>query len=86
MLSQTTVNKINDQIRRELHTVNSSFSSHEDKMEALERIAKLKELLNPQPSRQDILRELAIALTDRQTPTPHSASDLVTEIFATFRR
>lgn len=69
MLSQNNINKINDAIADEMHTVTGAFISHEDKTAAIERIAQLKELLNPQPSRQDILRELAAALKEQSTPT-----------------
>lgn len=87
MLSQNNINKINDAIRREMNTVTGAFTSHEDKMAALERVAQLKGLLDPQPSRQDILREFAAALKEERTPTTqHSAADVIADIFATFRR
>lgn len=87
MLSQTNINKINDAITREMRTVTGAFTSHEDKMAAIERIDQLKGLLYPQPNRQDILRELAAALKEENTTTvQHSAADVLADIFATFRR
>jgi|RhiMetStandDraft_4_1073278.scaffolds.fasta_scaffold23783_1 hypothetical protein len=86
MLSQSNINKINDAIADEMRTVTGAFTSHEDKTAAIERIAQLKELLNPQPSRQDILRELAAALKEQSTPTTPNTADVIADIFATFRR
>ena len=86
MLSDHNVQKINDQISDELRIVDGAFTSHTDKMEAIERINQLKSLLSPQPTRQDILAELALAIKEQNTPTTQSPADLVTEIFAAFRR
>jgi hypothetical protein len=87
MLSQDNIDKINDLIDDELHTANGAFTSHKDKMEAIERVATLKALLTPQPSRTDILRELATALTEaKRTPASQSPSDLIADILSTFRR
>lgn len=82
MLSTTNVRKINDQIERELRGVSGAFTSHEDKMAAIERITQLKSLLSPQPTRQEILSELAAALKEQSTPTPQptSLSDLLTQM------
>lgn len=46
MLSVSNIRKINEQILDELRTVDSICSSHQEKMEAIERIAALKKLLS----------------------------------------
>jgi hypothetical protein len=85
MLDANTVRKLNRQIEDELRTVDSALSSHQDKMEALERITKLKELLTPQPNRKDILRELATALQEKnQTPSLHA--NAVSELLSFLNR
>jgi hypothetical protein len=87
MLSDQNVRMINVRIGNELRTLDSICSSQEEKLEAIERIAKLKELLTPQPSRSDILRELAIALKQEQKPsTEHTVTDYIADAIATFRR
>lgn len=73
MLSDRNVRKINDQIANELRTVGGAFTSAVDKAAALDRIAKLQALLTPQPSREDILTELAAAIVD-ETKKPHQPS------------
>jgi septal ring factor EnvC (AmiA/AmiB activator) len=87
MLSSTNVRKINDQIERELRDVNSIVTSNEDKIAALDRIARLKALLNPQPSRSDILSELASAFVEAQrTPPPTPADNFANALADIFRR
>lgn len=66
MLSNSAIHSINRQIERELRELNSILTSDEEKVAIIDRIAKLKELLNPHPSREDILAELAAALVDAQ--------------------
>jgi DNA-directed RNA polymerase specialized sigma subunit len=68
MLSSHAAREINNQIRDELRIVDRITTSHQEKMEALERIAKLKQLLES-PTQQtqtrgDILNELATALVE----------------------
>lgn len=46
MLSISNVRQINRQILDELRTVDSFIASHQEKLEALERINKLKALLD----------------------------------------
>ncbi len=84
MLSQSTISNINDQIGRELRIVKDWMKDDAEKDAALERIAKLKDLLNPQPSRTDILQELANALVNAHpnqpaTPAP-SPLTLIVEL------
>ena len=87
MLSNHNVHKINRQIENELRIVGSIITSDEDKTAALDRIIKLKALLTPQPSREDILAELAEALVEaRRNPTPTFADTLVSEILNAIRR
>jgi hypothetical protein len=84
MLSQNVINKINHQIEDELRNVDSICSSPQEKMEAIERIAKLKALLTPQPSREEIMSELASALTDKvqQKETQYDSRPSLGDIFA----
>lgn len=70
MLSQENVKKINDLIESELRTVDRAFTDHEEKLEALERIAKLKALLSPQPSTEEIVEMLATALASKNPVGP----------------
>jgi hypothetical protein len=86
MLSEDNIDKINDLIDDELRTASGAFTSHEDKQKAIERITQLKSLLSPQPTRQDILKELAAALQEQSTPATPSTADLLSEILTTFRR
>jgi beta-phosphoglucomutase-like phosphatase (HAD superfamily) len=46
MLSDNTIRRINDQIQDELRTVDSLSSTHQEKMEAIERITALKALFD----------------------------------------
>jgi hypothetical protein len=70
MLSADNIRKINNQIANEMRTVQRPFTSDEEKAAALDRIAKLKELLEPTqateslPSRKTILKELAAAIIE----------------------
>lgn len=84
MLSDRNVKEINRQIEREIREANWA-DTHQEKMDAIERIATLKALLYPQPSQKEILEQLATALQSQPT-APRNPADLVTEIFATFRR
>lgn len=72
MLSDRNVRDINSAITSELRNVDSMFTSNEDKMAALERISKLKSLLSPQPTRQEIIAELATALKEASPTTSHA--------------
>lgn len=49
MLSKDNIDRINRQIRDELRTVDSICSDHQEKMEAIERIAQLKALMSTNP-------------------------------------
>jgi hypothetical protein len=86
MLSDHNVRKINDQIANELNTVDSWTASDDEKTAALDRIAKLKALLMPQPSREQILSELADAIADRAKADYLSPQDLVDRANMLFRR
>lgn len=88
MLSNEVARKINRQIENEMRDLNSTFTSNEDKLAIIDRISKLKQLLEPQPSRSDILDELATAIVEaqRKPKTTNPAHDLVAELFAAFRR
>jgi len=87
MLSDQNVRRINNQIADELRTVDSICSSDQEKIAAIDRIAKLKSLLTPQPSRSDILAELAEALVEAQrNPKPTFADHLVSDILSALRR
>lgn len=89
MLSDYNIRKINEQITSELRIADSYGATHAEKMEAFERVAKLQALLNPQPSRTDILQELATAFAAAQQPTKPvqpSGNGLIADLIAEFRR
>jgi hypothetical protein len=67
MLSNDVIAKINRQIEDELRTVGKTFADHDEKMEALERIAKLKEILSPNPSAEQIAQHVANFLNTAAT-------------------
>jgi vacuolar-type H+-ATPase subunit F/Vma7 len=46
MLSQSTIDRINQQIQEELRIVEHPFKSHQEKTEAIERAAALKAILD----------------------------------------
>lgn len=46
MLHRLTIAKINRQIEEELRLVDRAFATHQEKMEALERVAALKALFD----------------------------------------
>lgn len=85
MLSDRNIAEMNRQIAAELRNADSICSTPEEKMQALERIAKLRELLTPQPTREDILTELASALKGEQKKSAHE-DITIGDIFAAFRR
>lgn len=72
MLSSTNVRKINDQINDELQIVDLTFTPHKQKMEALERIAALKAILDtpvpvkPEPTTDSLIEDVARVLRDRR--------------------
>lgn len=88
MLSDSNIRQINRQIAAELRIVDSSIRSHAEKMVALERVTKLQTLLSPQPSREEILSELAASIVEAQRnpqpPTP--AENLIADLATLFRR
>jgi len=87
MLNDNNIREINNQINRELRNVNSICKSPDEKLQALDRIAKLKALLTPQPSREEILSELAAALVEAQRNPPATFADnLINDIVGHFRR
>jgi hypothetical protein len=87
MLSDSVIRKINDQIEADLRVLPSNWSSAESKATALDRIAQMKALLNPQPSRTDILSELAEAIVEVQRNSNRtSTNDLISDLVAAFRR
>ncbi len=73
MLTDATIRKINAQIQSELRNADSYVASQEEKLAALERVVKLKEILDPieveAPSRKTIIRELASALIEAREET-----------------
>lgn len=73
MLSDNNIRKINDQIKDELRTVDRAFVSHQEKMEALERIAALKALLDP-------------PVKNETSPSTQKPADVVVDFSRLFRR
>lgn len=87
MLSNDNIREINRAIESELREVTFIGTSDEEKDAALARIAKLKALLYPQPTREELLAELATALVEAQRNPPHTLADTLFEnLAAVFRR
>lgn len=90
MLSDRNISDINDQIRSELREVDSMMSSNEDKMAALERIAKLKSLLDSPTESETCVRldpnQIAEALTTRPNFLEPSLLEKVIDALITLRR
>lgn len=88
MLSNDNIRQINDLIRKEIRAYDSWGADADDKSAALENIAKLQALLTPQPSRSDILAELADALVNVQQPAPQPpvTASIAVEILEMLRR
>lgn len=86
MLSNDVIRKINAQIVIELRKADSIGTDHQEKMEALERIAKLKALLSPQPSAEEIAEHVANFLkTQTVTPSPAEPPTLIEQFFGRHR-
>jgi hypothetical protein len=87
MLSAANVSKINNQIADEIRQVERRFNSDEEKLAALDRIAKLKALLSEQPPQTIDYDQLANALIEKLTPAPrHDPHPLMTLIETLARR
>jgi len=88
MLSDRNIDKINDQIANELQTLKSIFADEEDKDLALKRIATLNSLLNPQPTQDEMLQQLASALLSQQSKPRESSpvADALIDILSSIRR
>jgi hypothetical protein len=77
MLTNATIRQINHQIQDELRIVArpSFMTSDEEKSAALDRVAKLRNILEPEkaetPSRKAILQELADALVNAIIQVAH---------------
>lgn len=77
MLSNHIVRKIEDQIARELRTADSICSDPDEKMEALDRIVKLKAILNP---------ETIIVVKDMEEAEEDTLSSTLLELVRSFRK
>lgn len=73
MLSQATIHDLNREITKELRHYDSIFcETQEDKMACLERISKLKSLLAPSPTAEEIASALVNATSSGDKPKPES--------------
>ena len=86
MLSTSNIRQINDQIRKELRTVDSFVTSDEDKAAAMTRIVQLKSLLDPQPTADELVNKLAAALTSSTQKSTPTAAETVLEALLKFGR
>lgn len=87
MLTDTTVREINRQIQREVSSLSSICIADEDKPAILERIAALTKILQPQPTREELIAELAAAIVEIQKDSaPSPADNLVDVLNGIFRR
>lgn len=82
MLSDRNVRELNSMIEKEMREMRWA-DTHAEKLECVDRIAKLKELLHPQPSRKQILADLAEALAEVPTPAIPQSSPLI-DLLRTF--
>lgn len=80
MLSQSTINDINRRISTLLRENARFITSDEDRATNLKEIESLSAVLNPQPSKDEIIREIAAALQksiDEPTPKLSALDELV---------
>ena len=87
MLTDRNVREINRLIEAEVREYRMSFDQDE-KLEAVARIRALQNLLQPQPTREELIAELAQAIVDAkptETREP-TASELFADILGAFRR
>lgn len=80
MLSNDNVAKINSQIAKELREADRFVNFDEEKMAALERVAKLKTLLSEQTTQPIDYDQLATAIIEKMTqsrPEPHPLTTLI---------
>lgn len=88
MLTDRTIREINEQIQSEVRGARMAFN-HAEKLECYERISALTAALDPQPTRQQILTELAEAIAVAQKAPKHRDArpvDLIADLIANFRR
>lgn len=89
MLSDRNIREINHAIRAELDTAQRFTNSNADKAAALDRALKLKQLLDPNPSPDELIEKLAEAMS-RPTTTVHVQSvtpgDMLVDAIRAFRR
>lgn len=87
MLNADTVKEINKQIAKELETVDSFFSDDDTKDAALNRIMKLKKVLDPNPDPEQIMNAFVQALKSHQiTSQPEPTKATLDDVFDLFRR
>lgn len=89
MLSADNIRRINNQIKDELSEAGRFVNSDEEKAAALDRALKLKQLLDPNPSVDELVEKLAAALSSPTTvhvQAPSSAADLLADAIRGFRR
>lgn len=77
MLSQDNIDRINNQIESEIDKLDSIFTSTGDKPAIIARIAALKAVLEPQPTREQLIAEIAEAVIEKLKSTqPPTLMDL----------
>lgn len=71
MLSNSTIDRINREIVKELRHYDSIFcNSQADKLATLERISQLKSVLDPSPTAEQIASALVNAMSPVEPPKP----------------
>jgi hypothetical protein len=89
MLSDRNTRMINDHIERSLRDLRMEDAGSPEAIAIINQIAEMQKLLTPQPTRSDILEELAKALHENPapaTPKDPTAADLIADILGSFRR
>jgi hypothetical protein len=90
MLSDRNIREINAAIATEIQTAKRWSASDEDKAAAIDRALKLKQLLDPNPSPDELIEKLADAMSRPSATHVHVQSvtpgDMLVDAIRAFRR
>jgi hypothetical protein len=81
MLSKHNVERINNRIAALLRDNERAFISAEDRAANLKEIESLTAVLNPQPTRDETLRDLAAALLQTENRSPLAHHEIIDRLF-----
>jgi hypothetical protein len=86
MLNADTVKQINKQIAKELETVDSFISDDDEKDAALKRIIQLKQVLDPNPSSEQVMDAFVQALAQQMVTRKPDEPKVAELVAGWFRR